>query len=179
MPSGASFMINRALQPLVGLPLSIVRQAADMRVFHFGEVRRHHWGKGTVGVYALHVQCPWRIVGPGRLLTGSSDRFVAPPGESGVDQKDVRAGNLQEMRLAELLEGYDDATKSHVNATAGLVVTSVTADRYCSLDIMFSGGIHLQLFPDGSAEEDWRFFATEDDSPHLVIEGGKSSPDKR
>jgi hypothetical protein len=99
--------------------------------------------------------------------------LVAPPGDSEVVQEDLRAGNLQQMRLAELLEGYDDATKSHVNATAGLVVVSVSADRYCSVDIELSGGIHLQLFPDGSVEEDWRFFATEDDGPHLVIGGGQ------
>jgi hypothetical protein len=51
--------ITAHLQPLVGLELSIARRAADMRVFHFGRIRKVE--KGTVGDYALHIQCPWRL----------------------------------------------------------------------------------------------------------------------
>jgi len=46
--------ITAHLQPLIGLELSIARRAADMRVFHFGRIRKVE--KGTVGDYALHIQ---------------------------------------------------------------------------------------------------------------------------
>jgi hypothetical protein len=164
--------LDKTLKALVGLPLSVVRRAADMRVFHFGATRPHPAGKGTVGVYALHVQCPWRLVASDRVLTGSSDGFVPPLEGTKVDPSDPRRGSLQDVRLVELLQGYDEITKSHINATAGLVVEAVSTDQFASVDIAFIGGLHLQLFPDGSVEENWRFFAPGEDDPHLVIEGG-------
>ena len=54
--------VREHLAPMVGLPLSIARRAADMRVFHFGKVSEV--SGGTVGEFALHIQCPWRIEGP-------------------------------------------------------------------------------------------------------------------
>jgi len=166
---------NQVLQVLVGLPLSIVRRAADMRVFHFGEVRPHRRGKGTVGQYALHVQCPWRLIGPHTVLTGSSDRLLPPSSDVKMDPNDPRAGSLQNVRLAAWLGGYDEATKSHVNAAGGLIVMSASADQYGSADIVFPGEVRLQLFPDGSVDEDWRFFNTESEASHFVIEGGRVS----
>jgi hypothetical protein len=65
-----------AFEVLIGLRLSIVRRAADMLVLHFGNIRAHSSGKGTVGDYALHVQCPWRLDGP---LIGSSSRLIPAP----------------------------------------------------------------------------------------------------
>lgn len=70
--------LENYLQVLVGLPLSIARNAADMKVFHFGTIRPHPSGRGTVGAYALHVQCPWRFVDEKTVSTGTSDRFVEP-----------------------------------------------------------------------------------------------------
>jgi hypothetical protein len=168
---------NEVLQALVGLPLSIVRSAADMRVFHFGDVRPHHAGRGTVGEFALHVQCPWRLTRHGNVLTGSSDRWVPAPNALKVDTDDPRSGSLQDVRLAALLGGYDEVTKSHVNDTGGLVVESASSDLYGSADILFSDGTRLELFPDSSAEEDWRFFKPGDRVSHFVVEAGCGSWD--
>jgi hypothetical protein len=41
--------IALSLSKLIGLPLAITRNAADMNVFHFGVVRQHSSGNGTVG----------------------------------------------------------------------------------------------------------------------------------
>jgi hypothetical protein len=119
------------------------------------------------------VQCPWRLVGPEGLITGSSDRHVSPQEGVEIDYDDPRAGTLQEVRLAALLGGYDEETKSHLNTNGSLIVMSVAADQYSSADIAFSEGIRLQLFPDGSIEEDWRFFKTNREGVHFVIEGGR------
>jgi hypothetical protein len=63
--------IFSALQPLKGLRLSIAHHAGNMRMFHFGAIRRR--AKGIVGEYALHVSCPWRIETEDKILTGISD----------------------------------------------------------------------------------------------------------
>jgi hypothetical protein len=63
-------MSSNPFAPLIGLRLSIVRRAADMLVAHFGDIRPHSSGEGTVGDYAFHVQCPWRFDGPVDTVTG-------------------------------------------------------------------------------------------------------------
>lgn len=163
-------LLQVRLQALVGLPLSIVRNAADMKVFHFGAIRPHRSGRGTVGQYALHVQCPWRIVGQNAVVTGTSDRFVEPREGTGTNDGAHQSGNLQLAGIAALLKGYDKATRSFVNATGQLVVMTVDSDRYGGADLSLSGGYRLQIFPDGSLEEDWRFIELE--GRHVVIEGG-------
>jgi hypothetical protein len=162
--------LESCLQVLVGLPLSIARDVADMKVFHFGKVMPHPSGRGTVGAYALHVQCPWRIVDDKTVVTGSSDRFVEPKDETEVHE-DPRSGNLQRIKIESLLKGYDAETKSFVNFTEQLVVISVNTDKYGGADLLLSGGYRLQIFPDGSQDENWRFIALE--GRHVVIEGGQ------
>lgn len=163
--------IEERLQLLVGLPLTIARNAANMKVLHFGSIRPHPSGTGTVGAFAIHIQCPWRIVAESFIVTGSSDRF-APPYDGAIsDENDPKAGNLQSIKTAALLKCYDNVTRSFVNATDDLIVIAATVDEYCGADLSLSGGYRLQIFPDGSLEEDWRFIEIEGD--HLVIAGGQ------
>jgi hypothetical protein len=171
--SDIRLVLQAALQALVGLQLSIAHDAASMKVFHFGDIRLHTSGKGTVGAYALHIQCPWRIVSYEGVVTGASDRFAPPCEGADVDDEDARSGNLQLVRIAALLKGYDTSTKSHVNSTDELVVTSVTSDKYGGAELLLSGGYRLQIFPDSSQEEDWRFIDLE--GRHVVIEKGQAS----
>lgn len=162
--------LQTCLQVLVGLPLSIARNAADMKVFHFGKVVPHPSGRGTVGSYALHVQCPWRFVDEKTIVTGTSDRFVGPTEGTEANDGDPKSGNLQLIKIASLLKGYDAETKSFVNATKQLFVIAVNTDNYGGADVSLSGGYRLQIFPDGSLGEDWRF--VEIQGRHVVIEGG-------
>jgi hypothetical protein len=162
--------ILSALQVIIGLPLSIARNAGNMKGFHFGRIRPHHMeGKGTVGEYALHVQCPWRIVQAGKILTGLQDYY-----EEQADEADESAHgserNLQEKKLFQLLRGYDPSTRSLVNATDGLIVRTIDADAYGGLEIGFSNALYLQIFPDSSVGEAWRFFRPGSDE-HFVIGG--------
>jgi len=69
-----------ALSRIIGLPLAAVRRAADMRTFQFGTLRPV--GRGSVGDFALHIQCPWRIEGPEGIVTGRSD--LREPAEAGA-----------------------------------------------------------------------------------------------
>jgi hypothetical protein len=156
---------------LVGLQLSIARNAADMTIFHFGPIRPHSSGSGTVGAYALHIQCPWRLTAGARIVTGTSDRFVGPAEGLEPNDDDRRMGNLQLVRIEELLQGFDETTRSFVNATGDLFVTKAVTDGFGGLDMALSGGYRLQLFPDGSIEEDWRFVEVQ--GRHVVVGGGR------
>jgi hypothetical protein len=75
-------MERNVFHVLVGLRLSIIRRAADMLGLHFGAIRIHPSGTGTVADYALHVQCPWRLDGPNGTVTGRDDLWeYAGPGQ--------------------------------------------------------------------------------------------------
>lgn len=164
-------VLQGELQALVGLSLSIARNAANMKVFHFGPIRPHRSGRGTVGSYALHLQCPWRIVTDTGIVTGSADLYMEPEAGGELDEQDFQSGTLQHVRLAALLKGYDPATRSFVNATDTLVVLSVTVDPYGGAELLLSSHYRLQIFPSGSRGEDWRFIDMA--GRDIVIEGGQ------
>jgi len=162
-----------ALEPLVGLRLSIARDAASMKNFQFGDIRPDPSGSGTIGWYALHVQCPWRIVSDHDIMTGSGD-YYEPVDEHGeVELADSKAGNLQRKRLGEMMHKFASTTRSWINATDQLVVERVTGPPFGGLELLLSGGFRLQVFPDGSRAEDWRFFSHASDEDHIVIGGGR------
>jgi hypothetical protein len=170
--------ITAHLQPLVGLMLSIARRAADMRVLHFGPIRQVE--KGTVGDYALHVQCPWRLEGPQGIVTGRTDLWEPAEDRSGIDWDTWdydQNENLQDKLVGELLGGYDPQTRSFVNPGDRLVVEAVQGDMYGGTTIALSGGFRLVLFPGGSCGEDWRIFQPGIYESHFVIAGGRVETD--
>ena len=114
-----------------------------MQIFHFGQVRSSPRGKGTIGEFALHAQCPWRIVGHGKIITGSTDLFAPPEDGSEVNPHDPRAGSQLDIQLGALLKGFDEATRSHVSAANEFIVKTTSVDSYGSIDIEFSGGVQL------------------------------------
>jgi hypothetical protein len=143
-----------------------------MRVFHFGEIREVD--RGTIGQYALHIQCPWRIDGPNGIITGRLDLWEHASGKAMPDEWEPSTDdNLQDLRLGELLGSYDAKTRSHVNITKRLVVERVQASNVGDLDITLSGGYRLLVFPAGSKGESWRIFEPDKDSPHFVVEGNE------
>jgi hypothetical protein len=162
------------LKPLIGLRLTIARRAADLRNFQFGQIRAVE--RGTVGEYALHIQCPWRLEGPAGILTGSSDLWEPAEASEQVGWDSwhyERNGNLQDRQIGALLGRYDAATRSFVNQTEHLVVEEVRADNCGGLTIQLSGGYRLVLFPAGIRGEDWRIFRPDTDDPHFVVAGGR------
>ncbi len=101
-----------------------------MRVLHFGRIRKVE--KGTVGEYALDIQCPWRIEGPEGIVTRRSDLWEAAEDPPDIDWEtwDYEENeNLQDRRIGEMLKGYDPDTRSFVNATGWFVVEAVQGDR--------------------------------------------------
>jgi hypothetical protein len=145
-----------------------------MKNFQFGTITPHPSGKGTIGQFALHIQCPWRIVTREGILTGSADCYEPTEVGGEVVANDRQKGNLQQKRLGDLLRSYDASTHSWVNSTGQLIVRSVLVDDFAGFELELSGGFRLQVFPDGSRGEDWRFFAPGSEEGHVVISGGRA-----
>lgn len=178
--------IASQFQPLVGLKLSIARRAGDMRVLHFGPIRevesrllsrrKSKSKKGTVGDFALHIQCAWRLEDENGIVTGRTDLWEAAEDNPDIDwdtwdyDKDE---NLQDKRLGSLLGGYDPETRSFMNHNDLLVVENFQTDNYGGVTLFLSGGYRLVIFPAGSQGENWRFFRPGTEGNHLVISGGK------
>jgi hypothetical protein len=103
-----------ALSQIVGLPLTAVRRAADMRTFQFGSLRPI--GRGSVGDFALHVQCPWRIEGPEGIVTGRLDLWEPVKDNALFDEHwdYEQSPNLQDARLERWLADYEGARSSKV-----------------------------------------------------------------
>jgi hypothetical protein len=155
--------IGQSLSKLISLPLSIARDAADMKNFQFGAIRPHPSGKGTVGSFALHIQCPWRLTQDEHIVTGADDYWEPAEADGEVDLEDWRGGNLQRKRLSEILSGASE-----------LVVRSVVADDFGGFELFLSGGFRLQVFPGGSRGEYWRFFQPGSLESHLVIDAARA-----
>lgn len=87
------------------------------------------------------------------------------------DWKPSLEDNVQDTRLRNIFGGYDTDTQSHVKRPESFVVDKVQTNEVGDLQIHFSSGYRLVLFPDGFADESWRLFEPEKDTPHLVVEG--------
>ncbi len=177
MPPTTEERVQQELRKLVGLELTATARAADLRGFHFGELRPYR-GR-TVGEFVLHVECAWRIEGPDGLLTGRSDLWEPVEDLWGDDFKRwdyERDGNLQDKRIAEWLGHHDPRAGACLDAENRPVVLAARATPFGGVEIDLSGGHRLTLFPAGSAGEDWRLFRPGDgdgDVPHFMVAGGR------
>jgi hypothetical protein len=154
--------VIRALSQIVGLPLTAARRALDMRMFAFGELRAVD--RGSVGDFALHIQCPWRLEGPDGIVTGRSDLWEPVEDKTPRDENwdYEQSPNLQDARLESWLAQKEPP----------LFVKSVDADEFGGAAINVDQDFVLRLFPAGTRGEDWRLFGSRTDAPHFVISGG-------
>jgi hypothetical protein len=152
---------------LIGQRLSSVHFAANILCMHFGDIRPHPRG-GTVGAYALHVDCPWRIDGPDRTITGNYDRWdYAGPGEAPEDWEPETGPTLRDKRLDELFGQRE--VGSWVRDPDRFLVTAAHQTNFGDVTLELSDGYRILLFPAATEAEAWRFFVPGDESPHLVF----------
>jgi hypothetical protein len=168
---------QQALSVLVGKKLSIWRRAANMLVLHFGQVTRKEdksWGE-----YALHVQCPWRLLKDGAIFVGASDlyspREEAPDFDWGEWYEDRKwPDNLLEHRVFSVLKGMDTVTHSIENATEHFRVEKVQASDIGDAKLYLSGGFMWECFPDSVAGAHWRLLDI-GNRKHFVVSGERST----
>ena len=167
--------IESSLQALIGLPLLSVGRAADLEWFQFGRPQTVTNSRGetkTVGEYALHIQCAWRIRNSAGIIVASHDRYE--PAEAVEDLEsfdwDQPGANLCDRKMRQFLaEAKGDSQ----------IVTQVEADDVGSLRILLSTDVAIELFPDSSEEDEysehWRFFQSTSGTKHLVVRNGGCS----
>jgi hypothetical protein len=165
--------ISRALRQLVGLKLAVARRAADLRIFHFGTMRPapksdiplfENKPSGSIGDFALHIQCPWRIETDDKILTGRSDLWepLERPDSFSYSEWDYDTdGNLQDQLMEQFVSQNDN-----------LLVEDLSIQSNGSFTLVLSDGYRLVVFPSGSTSEDWRLFRPESGESHLVVSGG-------
>jgi hypothetical protein len=162
--------IERALRPLVGLPLWATHRAADLQSFQFGAQNPTTTYKGEpalIGDYGLHLQCPWRIVGPRGVAAGSSDVYY-PAGDPEQEPPDFRwdkkGANRRDERMNLLFQGRRQKP---------FFVESVAADAVGGLVLTLSEGFALEAFPcDSLPHEHWRLlYGVASEKPHFVVTG--------
>jgi hypothetical protein len=162
--------VQQAVEPLIGLKLSVSRRAADMRIFHFGDIREVNGG--TVGQYALHIQCPWRVDGPDGIVTGRSDLWEHISGKGMPDDWEPGTDdNVQDTRLRDLFGDFGAGTLLNPKNGQKFVVETAQANELGDLEIGLTGGYHLIVFPAGTSGEAWRLFEPGKETPHFVVEG--------
>jgi len=157
------------LGDLRGIRLSVVRRAADMLVLHFGSIKPHWSGRGTVGDMALHVQCPWRLQDSSRVLTGKEDLHDFAGGGAEPEGWDYEQGSSRQDLALDRIFGDRDPVLGWSVSSDKFLVKSVDASPFGDIDITFSGGCRLQVFPVATVLESWRLFIPDSDGPHLVF----------
>ena len=160
--------VQAALQSLVGLPLGRIGRAADLLWVQFGALRElpgRNGGTKTVGEWALHIQCPWRVTLSSRIVIARGDCFRQADSDEPYDWD--ATGESRFDRLAAHLNHQLEASAPRV------VKVAVDAVNGFSLDL--DGGYTFDVFPAESTESDtehWRFFQPGMDGKQLIFESG-------
>jgi hypothetical protein len=154
--------VAEALQELEGLTFWDGGRAADMKMFAFGSPRElpRRGGGVTVGQFALHLQCPWRLTQNGVTLTSHED-IAASTGSGGSASAD-RATN----RCDEVIE--------RLFASGAFTVVGASCQPLSDLTIACTNGLVLEVRVDADNAEQWRLFEPAEvpgqGLDHLVVE---------
>lgn len=114
----------------------------------------------------MHLQCEWRIVGPGGIVVGMNDRYF-PTGDYSTEPPDFDWRVQGSNRMDERLSGLMQERQSNP-----LTMRSVCADHTGSFRLGLSDDYSLEVFPcETTQSEFWRLFVPTDGSPHFVVTG--------
>jgi hypothetical protein len=169
IPGSAEFerRTKQALKVLTGLPIWGARRALDVFIFDVGAHRPTLNSKGEqveVGEYALHISCPWRIVGPEGMAVGSEDRWYPADEDSDWSEFNPDGPTLFGFRMSTWLDAH---------RTSPLVIGSVTTDRVGGFKLNLGQEWALEVFPADSLQrelcERWRLFRPGESSPSFVV----------
>lgn len=170
--------IKAALAPLLGLALTgswrpEVKGFEALQRFEFGPQRDFTNNKGervTVGDYALHIGCPWRIIRRERIIVAYIDLYFPDENavEAGGDDFDsyTPGASWRDRQMQRFVEQLYKAP---------LIVKTIEADAVGSVRLKMSGGYRLEILPmDSLSFEFWRLLSTGTESTqqeHFVVTG--------
>ena len=154
-----------AFAPLVGLTAWGFDRASDILMVQFGEARASESGTRTVGAYAFHVSCAWRLTDNGAIAVASGDLFT--PADPDADLEtfawDEPGANWWDARMQAFLAAR----------ASPLVVSTFVCDDVSGVRLVFSDGAELEVFPNSSPaphvdSEYWRVLRPGEDDAHIV-----------
>jgi hypothetical protein len=174
--------IETTLGVLIGQPFWSIGRAADLTWLSFGRRRRVVApllrgskvirGSKIVGEFAIHLQCPWRLVVRREILVASGDIY-APPDDSGARRRGWRwdkGPNRFDRRIREALPETDAPLA---------VVRGVKADRFGGFRLRMSRQLTLEVFPANTEIDEyaeyWRFCRPSRRGRHFVVSHARSS----
>ena len=160
--------IEDAMSNLIGQPMWACRRAADLAAFHFGRQNKTFDLKGAnteVGDYALHVQCPWRIVRDDRVIVGSGDLYYSADISNEQDSAEFD-WDRNSNRRDELIRLFFE------NGSKQFAVQRIAIGTAGSVQILLQERYFLEIFPDKSlAREQWRLLKPDSGEPHFILTG--------
>ena len=166
-------VVEQALAPLIGEPLTSLGRAGLIWLSFGPDVEtvvQYGPRKGTrrmVGTYALHLQCPWRLMRGDEVLIGSHDLFIPRTGQEpttpeGWDAWDWSARGAN--RFDELAEAW--------NAAGPYRVSRVRARAIGDLCVELEHGLQLDVFVDSASDREcWRYLRPATEERHFVMLG--------
>ena len=150
----------REMQALVGLALWASGRAGNMQWFQFGgripRTNRHGEAR-EVGTYAVHVQCPWRVLDGDVVVVGSGDLDFDPSGQLPTAGDATKHPTLLDVRMKQLL-------------SKDLRLASVDVSRLAAVRLFFSSTQVLELVPIESVPlEQWRLLRNVEPTNHWIV----------
>lgn len=157
--------IVQQLSKIIEMPIFSIGRASNMLWTGFGVprvVRDRRGNEKTVGDYAIHIQCSWRIASQSKIIVASQDFYVPSSSWTGGEDDfdwDVQGNTLFDERIQGLFQ-QDNLP----------VVKTIGADCYGGFKIVFTNGFVLEAFPNSSNDaENWRMFVPGDAETHFVV----------
>lgn len=147
---------------IVGMKILGIGRDCNMLCLSIGESIATNRQGFPLSQFAIHCQCPWRIVTShsSHILLCYSDIF-APVTDAVADKWDELGNNLFDKKVAQVDEKMQDSS-----------VESVKLSKYNDLYLSFSNGFVFETFTCSSGpEEQWRLFQRY--GAHMVVCGEK------
>jgi hypothetical protein len=154
--------LDTAIDSLIGLLVLSTGRAADMQWFQFGEAvtRTNRAGQTrTVGQYALHVQCAWRIMRGATVVVGSDD--------IGYDARGTATAAVADSNQRST---WRDARVAKLVSHEALRVTTVDISDVAFARFELNHTYALQLLPMTSiVGERWRLLRNIEPTKHWIV----------
>jgi hypothetical protein len=182
-------VIKKAINVLVNQPLRKLYRCGGASIFaNFGElvevaavlldenkkiVRDENgekiWTKKTIPRYALHTECSMRLSCGCEIVLAKADIYL--PCSDLENKPDFNWEGFDWDVIGD--NRFDELVAKYLNQEPyGFIVKKITVNKFGDLAIVFENEFVLEFFADASGEdENWRFFDTGTDDPHLVVCG--------
>jgi hypothetical protein len=160
--------INKYIKIIENEPLEDIGRAADMLWLSFGKLVKVIFDYGLEemkGSFAIHLQCPWRMVdlNLNTILFTSYDIYLP---KSTIEWSEDFDWDIQGNNLC------DEGIKKWKNKYNQPYVENINVSSLGDLRILLSNNNILETFNDNSTHhEKWRFFKNFGDERHLVVMG--------